>query len=194
MRIYIRRAAFATLAIVTLGCGASTQTKFAKQTDPAKTKESTKQTAKIANANAETKTFAIQSGGHDVMQLSVPVDTVRTSNDGSVVVNSNNRTVEFWLVDGAKTVDEALSKVGEQIKDEFKNFKVTKSTDLTIAGAPAKRQEGSGEEADDGDDGKADVIVFKLGDRVFIACTHGEALDAAAQEWMLALVQSAKGV
>ena len=95
-------------------------------------------------------------------------------------------------MNGAQTVDEAVGRVSEQITDEFKNLKVTNSTDLTVAGAPAKRQEGSGEEADDGDAGKADVIVFKMGQHIFVACTHGEALNPAAQEWMLKLVQEAK--
>lgn len=186
MRIFSSRALWAALTIMTVGCGSATHTETAKHTEKA---AETK-----ADAKADTKTRAVQVGGHDVLKLTVPTDTVCTPKEGSLVVNSNNRTVEFWVVDGAKTVDEALAKVSEQIKSEFTNFKVTKSTDLTVADLPAKRQEGSGEEADDGDDGKADVIVFKVGDHIFVACTHGEALNVAAQEWMLALVQSAKGV
>ncbi len=177
MRIVIGNCLLSSLVLVTLGCGAATHNESAKQAEKA----------------SDTKTCAMQAGGHDVLRLTVPNDASCKASDGSVVVNSNNRTVEFWIVKDAKSVDEALAKVSEQITDEFKNFKETKSTDLSVSGAPAKRQEGSGEEADDGDEGKADVIVFKVGDHVFVACTHGEALNAAAQEWMLALVQSAKG-
>jgi hypothetical protein len=177
MRNFVRYVVVASLAVIILGCGSATHTESAKQAEKA----------------SDTKVCSVQAGGHDVLRLTVPSDASCKPTEGSVVVNSNNRTVEFWLVDGAKTVDEALGKVSEQIKSEFTNFKVTKSTDLTVADAPAKRQEGSGEEADDGDDGKADVIVFKVGDHIFVACTHGEALNAAAQEWMLTLVQSAKG-
>ncbi len=135
----------------------------------------------------------MQSGGHDVLQLTVPADTECVDKDGSLKLSSQHRNVQFWLVKGAHTVDEAVGRVSQDITDEFKNLKVTKTTDLTIAGTPAKRQEGSGEEADDGDPGKADVIVFKMGEHIFVACVHGEALNAAAQEWMLSLLQTAKG-
>ena len=67
-----------------------------------------------------------------------------------------------------------------------------KPTALTIAGTPARRMMGTGTEADDGDPGDADVIVFKTGENYFIACTHAESLQAAAQEWMLHIVQTAK--
>ena len=178
MRTYISRAMLATVAAMILGCSSSsTPTKSAAHSDKAE----------------DTKACVMQSGGHDVLRLEVPADTECVPNDGSLILSSQHRTVEFWLVNGAKTVDEAIVGVPEQIKDEFKNLKVTEISDLTVAGTPAKRRQGSGEEADDGDPGKADVIVFKLGQNIFVACAHGEAINPAAQEWMLALVQAAKG-
>jgi hypothetical protein len=185
MRAFICGLVSTAFAVMTVGCGSASHTAPAKQTE--------KVVDAKADAKSDTKTCAVQLGGKDVLLLTVPVDTVCTPKEGSVVLNSNNRTVEFWLVNEAKTIDEALPKVSEQITDEFKNFKMTKSSDLTVADSPAKREEGDGEEADDGDPGKADVIVFKVGSRLFVACNHGESLNAAAQEWMLALVQSAKG-
>jgi hypothetical protein len=47
-------------------------------------------------------------------------------------------------------------------------------------------------EADDGDAGAADVIAFKVGDHVFVACDHGESLDPMGQQWLLTLVQTAQ--
>jgi hypothetical protein len=177
MRSLISRAMLATVAAMILGCSSSsTPTKSAAHTDKA----------------ADIKACVMQSGGHDVLWLEVPADTECVPKDGSLLLSSQHRTVEFWLVNGAKTVDEAIGRVPEQIKDEFKNLKVTESLDLTVAGTPAKRQQGSGEEADDGDPGKADVIVFKIGEHIFVVCTHGEALNAPAQEWMLTLAQAAK--
>jgi hypothetical protein len=74
---------------------------------------------------------------------------------------------------------------------EFKNFKSNQTSELTIAGSPAKRMVGDGEEADDGDPGKADVIVFKVGDHVFVACDHGETINETGQQGLLTLVQTA---
>ena len=51
---------------------------------------------------------------------------------------------------------------------------------------------GKGHEADDGDAGSADVVVFKVADHIFIACNHGEGLDPAAQQGMLTLLQTAQ--
>jgi hypothetical protein len=182
MHIFIRSVMLATAAVMIFGCGPSAPPKSATQTE------------KAADTKAgDTKACAMQSGGHDVLQLAVPLDTECVAKDGSLVLSSQHRNVQLWLVSGVPTVDEALGHVSEVIKSEFKNFKGTQSTDLTIAGMPAKRQHGSGEEADDGDEGQADVIVFKLGEHIFVACVHGEALNPAAQEWMLTLLKAAKG-
>ncbi len=117
---------------------------------------------------ADTKPCVMQSAGHDVLRLTVPADTECVPKDGSLILSSQHRSVEVWLVNGAQTVDEAVGRVSDVITDEFKNLKVANSTDLTVAGAPAKRQDGTGEEADDGDAGKADVIVFKMGQHIFV--------------------------
>jgi hypothetical protein len=111
--------------------------------------------------------------------------------DGRLHLEAHNHHFDVWMVAGARTVDEAVSHISAQIKDEFKDFKSTSTTPLTIAGSPAERLMGSGAEADDGDPGTADVVVFKAGEHVFIACTHGEDLSADAQQWMLTTLQSA---
>src|SRR5690348_2289542 len=105
MRIFIGHIALASLVIMVAGCGSATRTESAKSS------ESTKKTEKAADAKAEAKTCAMQAGGHDVLRLTVPADTVCKPQEGFVVVNSDHRTVEFWLVKDAKTIDGAVGKV-----------------------------------------------------------------------------------
>jgi hypothetical protein len=148
--------------------------------------------AASADSAAGTKAFVMQSGGANVLSLTTSADTKCVAGDGSLHFTTQKYEVEVWLVSGAKTVDEAMGRVSSQIVSEFKNFKPNQTTDLTFAGSPAKRSVGIGDEADDGDPGNADVIVFKVGDHVFVSCTHGENLTSAAQQGMLALVQTAQ--
>jgi hypothetical protein len=138
-----------------------------------------------------TKPCAMQSGGRDVLHLTIPADAPTTPGDGTLTVMSRDGYVEFWLTD-AHTVDEAAARAGQIIVSEFKDLKVTTTTDLSVAGSPAKRLGGTGVEADDGDPGMADVVVFKAGGRVFVACTHGESMRKSAQRLMMDMVQSAK--
>ena len=181
MRFFINGAVLAALVMV--ACGPVTQTHAAPTSAPQ------------ADKDGDAKACVMQFGGHDVLRLTVPADTAIKTKDGFVDVRtlSPSHEVEIWLAGEAKTVDDAVGRVSEVIKGEFKDIKVTKSTDLTVAGTPAKRQVGTGAEADDGDAGQADVIVFKMGEHIFVACIHGEKLDASDHEWLLTLVQGAKG-
>ena len=145
-----------------------------------------------ADQAAGTKTWVMQSGGAGVLKLTTADDTKCVSADGSLHFNAPKYEVEFWLMRGAQSVDDAASKVAPQIVSEFKEFKPDSTTDLTIAGSPAKRLVGTGQEADDGDAGSADLIVFKVGDQIFVACTHGEKLITPAREGMLTMVQTAQ--
>jgi hypothetical protein len=134
----------------------------------------------------------VQSDGHNVLRVTVADDVTCTPREGSLHLEMRNHTLEIWLVPDAKTVDEAAERVPQQIMTEFKDFKATGTTHLTIADAPAQRLMGFGIEADDGDPGNADVIVFKVGDNIFMACVHGESLPPSAQQWMLTVVQTAR--
>ena len=162
MRAFIYGSLFVIATGILSGCGSSTGTKSATSAAP--------QAEKVA----DTKDFVMQSGGANVLKLTTPAGTKCVAEDGSLKFDSPKYYVEVWLVSGAKTVDEAMGCVSSQIVSEFKNFKPDQTTDLTIAGSPAKRMVGVGNEADDDDPGKADVIVFKVGDHVFVACNHGE--------------------
>jgi hypothetical protein len=149
-------------------------------------------TPATTQAAADTKSWVMQSAGTNVLKLSTPGNFKCAIADGSLHFTGPQYEVEFWLVNGAQTVDDALKHVSTQISSEFKDFKPDHTTDLTVARSPAKRLVGSGHEADDGDPGDADVIVFKVGGHIFIACNHGESLNPAAQQGMATLVQTAQ--
>jgi len=182
MRTFIRGLLFVIVTGILSGCFSSMGTKPAAAA------------ATQADKVADTKAWAMQSGGVDLLRLTTSADTKCVAGDGSLHFNGPLLfdEVEFWLVRGAKTVDEAMGNVNLQIVDQFRDFKPDHTTDLTIAGSPAKRLVGPGHEADDGDAGAADVIVFKVGDHIFVACYHGENLDPSGQQWMLTLVQTAQ--
>lgn len=178
MRIIVSGLVLAAFVAMTSGCASSTGTKAGTQAG--------------TRTAVDTKACVMQSGGRDVLRLSVSADAMCTSKDGALHIESHERHVHIWLVGGARTVDEAVGRVDQVIKSEFKDFRATGTTAPTIAGTPAKRLTGPGTEADDGDPGDADVLVFKTGDHVFVACTHGESLSSAARQWLLTVVQTAQ--
>lgn len=181
MRTLIPSSLLVIVACILAGCGSGRGMKMAM---PAPSQ---------ADQSAAGKTFVMQSGGANVLKLTSPLDYKCRSEDGSLHFTLPQQyEVEFWIVSAAKTVDEALPQVSSRIVSEFKDFKPDQTTDLTVAGSPAKRLIGKGHEADDGDPGSADVVVFKVGDHVFIACNHGEGLDPKAQQGMLTLLQTAE--
>jgi hypothetical protein len=145
-----------------------------------------------ADVAAGAKSCVMQAGGVNVLKLTGPANMRCLNADGSLQLHGPEYNVEFWLMRGAKTVDEGVGRVSSQIVDEFKDFKADRTTDLTVAGSPAKRLVGHGREADDGDPGEADVIVFKVGEHIFVGCNHGEGLVPAGQQGLLMVVQSAQ--
>ena len=178
MRTLIKGLLVLTVAAMVAGCAARTK--------------SGPVPAAAAEPSAGAKTCVMQSGGRGVLRLAMPSEARCTPTDGRLHVEATDRNVDFWLVAGARTVDEGIARVGQVIKPEFEGFKATSSTPLTVAGEPATRLTGSGTEADDGDPGEADVVVFKAGGNIFIACTHGESILSASRQWMMTLVQSAR--
>ena len=79
------------------------------------------------------------------------------------------------------------------IKSEFLKFKTNMVMDMIVAGSPAKHVTGSGNEADDGDPGNAEVVLFTVGGHVFAGCVHGEADDASkARAAMMTVLRTAQ--
>jgi len=139
----------------------------------------------------DTKSSVMQFGGASVLKITAPSDFKCVSGDGTLHFTGPKYEVEFWLMPGVQTIEAAIPLVKTQIADQFKDFKLERTNDLKIAGAPAYELLGSGHEADDGDPGDADVIVFKVGDRIFVAVNHDESLTPAGQQGLLSLVQTA---
>jgi hypothetical protein len=130
--------------------------------------------------------------GKPVLALQIPAAAKATSSNGYVNVRSTNMSLHIWAVPNAKTASDALPRASELIESEFIKFKTTAVRDIVVAGAPAKHVTGSGNEADDGDPGNAEVVLFVVGGRVFAGCVHGEFDDASrARAPMMAVLKTA---
>ena len=90
-------------------------------------------------------------------------------------------SLHIWAVSKARTVDDAVPRAAKLIESEFVKFKPGPVEKIEIAGASARHLSGAGNEADDGDPGNAEVVIFEAGGRVFAACVHGEFDDAARE-------------
>jgi len=135
--------------------------------------------ALAASAFAEDKEITISEGLH----LSVPkaAEVTKSKKGEQTTIQGKDWKVYIWPVEKAKTVEEALAHVNATIKPEFTDYVVASTEEITVAGNKAKHLKGKGAEADDGDPGSADVVVFEVGKHVFVACVHGEK-DAAAKQ------------
>ena len=132
-----------------------------------------------ALADDRQATVAINSAAELIM--TVPKEATITQNVAMTKIETKNLWIYLWEVPNAKTVADAVPLVGAIIKGEFINFALTETKDLKVAGHDAKHLFGKGAEADDGDTGTAEVVIFSDGKRVYAACVHGED-DAAAKE------------
>jgi hypothetical protein len=93
----------------------------------------------------------------------------------------------------AKTIAEAVPQAAAIIKSEFTDFALSETKHITVAGHDADHLFGKGAEADDGDPGAAEVVIFTVGKHVFAACVHGEKNEAAQRRpEMLNLLKTAK--
>ena len=104
-----------------------------------------------------------------------------TTDKEKTVIDTNDMTLDLWVVPGAKTVDEAIAGLADVIKGEVLEFRPARTEAITVAGAEGKHLMGKGVEADDHDPGTADVVVFMVGKTVLVACVHGEGETAVKQ-------------
>lgn len=130
---------------------------------------------------AEDKQATVTVGSASELSLTVPKEATITQSGAMTKIETKNLWIYLWEIPDAKTVAGAVPNVGTIIKGEFINFALTETKDLNVAGHPAKHLFGKGAEADDGDTGTAEVVIFSDGQHVFAACVHGED-DAAAKE------------
>jgi hypothetical protein len=145
-----------------------------------------------AVATAQDTSITLSVDGKPVLALQVPPAAKITSSNGYVNIRTTNMSLHVWAVPKAGTAAKALPRVAEIIKSEFIKYTITSTEDTVVAGAPAKHVIGAGNEADDGDPGHAEVVLFVVGKHVFAACVHGEFDDASrARAPMLAVLQTA---
>jgi hypothetical protein len=139
--------------------------------------------------------FTVVRQGKPVLALTLPANAkAETAGDRTVVIALPEALVfQLWPIADVKTIEAAMPRAADVIKSDFAGFKPGKTNDLTVAGAPAKELAGPGTETDDGDPGQAIVVLFRVGERVFAACVHGEG-DAAMRQRaaLLAVLQSAR--
>jgi hypothetical protein len=130
-------------------------------------------------ALAENKVATIEAGNSPVLKLEVPKDAKVTTKGAKTTLLLKETYAYIWHVPGAHSIADAVPQVPTIIKSEFTNFKVGDSKHLKVAGQDADHLFGKGEEADDGDPGAAEVVVFSVGKQVFVGCVHGEKDEAA---------------
>ena len=146
-----------------------------------------------ALASAQETPVTLSVDGKPALVLKVPSAPKLISTNGYVRIQTTNLTLHVWAVPNAKTADDALPRAAEIIKSEFLKFKTNMVMNMVIAGAPAKHVIGSGNEADDGDPGNAEVVFFVVGGRVFAGCVHGEADEASkARAAMMTVLKTAQ--
>ncbi len=139
-------------------------------------------------ASAQDTAVTLSVDGKPLLALTAPASAKVTSSNGYANIHTTNMSLHVWSVPKAKTAKAALPRAAEVIKSEFVKFKTNAVMDMVIAGAPAKHVTGSGNEADDGDPGNAEVVFFVVGGQVFAGCVHGEADDASkARPGMMAV-------
>jgi hypothetical protein len=144
-------------------------------------------------AFAQTQEISIPAGNAPALKLEIPMDAKATTKGDKTSILLKEAWVYIWSVPTAKTIAEAVPQAATIIKSEFTDFKLTETKHLTIAGHDADHLFGKGLEADDGDPGEAEVVIFTVGKHVFAACVHGENEEAAKKRPdMLAILKSAK--
>jgi hypothetical protein len=143
--------------------------------------------------SAQETNLTVSAEDSAALILRIPQAARVTTEGNHTLIETTNLTLHLWPISKAKAIDEVLPLVAETIKGEFVNFKPNSTNSLLVAGAPAWHILGKGNEADDGDPGAAEVVIFKTGKRVFVACVHGEFDDAARRSKpMMAVLQTSK--
>ena len=143
--------------------------------------------------SAEERTITVLADKTPALELAVPPEAKVTPVKDKTVIQTTNMFLHVWPVTGAKTVNEAQIRLGDVIKDDVLKFSASATNEITVAGSPARHLIGNGVEADDGDNATADVVIFAVGNRIFVACVHGEGNDASRErEPMLKMLQTAR--
>jgi hypothetical protein len=146
----------------------------------------------VTLAPAQETNIIISVAGTPALVLKMPQAADVTVEGAHTVIRTTETTFHLWSLTN-RTTDEVLPRITEIIKGEFVNYKPSVTNDIVIAGRPARHISGKGNEADDGDPGAADVVLFTTGKHVFAACAHGEFDDAVRRsKHMMVALKSAE--
>ena len=146
-----------------------------------------------ACALADGRPVTILADAAPGVELTVPQDAKVTPLKEKTVIQTADMFLHVWPVQGAGTLDDAQLKLADVVKGDVLKFSASTTNALTVAGAPARLLSGKCVEADDGDPAAADVVLFAVGDRVYVACVHGEGNDASRERApMLEVLRTAK--
>lgn len=131
----------------------------------------------------------VPHAGKPAFTLSLPAGWDGTQLDAKTIIHpgAKHPHIQIWATD-AKDLAAATAGVAKLVESEVVHFVATTTTDLTIAGAPAKQLIGTGEEADDNDPSNAEVTLFTVGGTVYVLINHAEGDGAAKQRGALATV------
>ena len=117
----------------------------------------------------------VQHNAKPAFNLSLPAgwDAVQVEEKTVIHPGAKHPHIQIWATK-AKDLATATADVAAIVVSEVTHFTPTTTTDLKIAGAPAKQLIGSGEEADDGDPSNADVTLFTVNGVVYVLVNHAE--------------------
>ena len=142
---------------------------------------------------AQERTTTVLVDKTPALELTVPAEAKVSQEKDKTVIQTTNMFLYIWSVPGAKTIDEAQTRLADTIKGDVLKFAASATNAIAVAGAPARHLSGGCVEADDGDPAAADIVIFAAGERVFVACVHGEHNDASRErEPMLKVLSTAK--
>ena len=147
----------------------------------------------VSHVVAQERAVTVLADKTPALELTVPREAKVTPWKDKTVIQTTNMFLYVWSVTEAKTVNEAQARLGDVIKGDVLKFSASATNEITVAGSPARHLMGRGLEADDGDDATADVVIFTVGNHIFVACVHGENNDASRErEPMLKILTTAR--
>jgi hypothetical protein len=145
------------------------------------------------SAMAGEKTVIVPAGDVPGFTLTVPDASKFEASKHEALIRTKEMALVIQHLPDVAKIGDAVPRAAEIMKGEFLKFQATRTNDLSIAGAPAKELAGTGEEADDGDPGTADILFFAVGKNIYAAYVHGEHNPAEKQrEPMLQVLKTVK--
>jgi hypothetical protein len=146
----------------------------------------------IAMATPE-QSVTISSDNKPVLQIKTTGKTEVTPIGNKTVVHTPDMYLHIWTQPKGSTVKSTVNSVNSIIKGDFIKFTPKTIKSQKLGENIVQLIAGPGIEADDEDDGNAEVAIFKIGDRVFVTCIHGEGpVEKTEHDAMIAAIKSAQ--